>query len=78
MSQGSAGNVIAALASFFIPGLGQLAQGRVKAAIGILLVEGVCWVMAFITAGLLGFLLILTRLFASLNAALWRRPVGAK
>lgn len=27
--QGSAGNVIAALASFFIPGLGQLLQGRV-------------------------------------------------
>ena len=26
--QGSSGNVIAALASFFIPGLGQLLQGR--------------------------------------------------
>ena len=26
--QGSAGNVIAALCSFFIPGLGQLVQGR--------------------------------------------------
>jgi hypothetical protein len=26
--QGSTGNVIAALASFFIPGLGQLLQGR--------------------------------------------------
>ncbi len=30
--QGSAGNVIAALASFFIPGLGQLLQGRVLKA----------------------------------------------
>jgi TM2 domain-containing membrane protein YozV len=29
VSQGSAGNVIAALCSFFIPGLGQLVQGRV-------------------------------------------------
>lgn len=28
MYQGSAGNIIAALASFFIPGLGQLLQGR--------------------------------------------------
>ena len=28
MHQGSAGNVIAALCSFFIPGLGQLLQGR--------------------------------------------------
>ncbi len=26
--QGTAGNVLAALASFFIPGLGQLLQGR--------------------------------------------------
>ena len=26
--QGTAGNVIAALASFFVPGLGQLLQGR--------------------------------------------------
>lgn len=31
--QGSTGNVIAALASFFIPGLGQLIQGRILAAL---------------------------------------------
>ncbi|WP_309398979.1 hypothetical protein [Cerasicoccus maritimus] len=32
--QGSTGNVIAALCSFFIPGLGQLIQGRMaKAAV---------------------------------------------
>ncbi|MGH7654095.1 MAG: hypothetical protein ACREN6_05465 [Gemmatimonadaceae bacterium] len=31
--QGSAGNVIAALCSFFIPGLGQLVQGRLGMAI---------------------------------------------
>ncbi|USD37690.1 MULTISPECIES: hypothetical protein [Ferrimonas] len=31
--QGSAGNVIAAICSFFIPGLGQLVQGRVLAAL---------------------------------------------
>ncbi len=31
--QGSTGNVIAALASFFIPGLGQLLQGRLGMAI---------------------------------------------
>lgn len=31
--QGSTGNVIAALASFFIPGLGQLLQGRLIAAV---------------------------------------------
>ena len=32
MGSGSCGNVIAALASFFIPGLGQLLQGRWLAA----------------------------------------------
>ena len=30
--QGSSGNVIAAVCSFFIPGLGQLVQGRLLAA----------------------------------------------
>ncbi|MGR6504024.1 hypothetical protein [Shewanella sp. Koi 1] len=31
--QGSAGNVIAAIASLFFPGLGQLVQGRILAAL---------------------------------------------
>lgn len=31
--QGSAGNVIAAVCSFFVPGLGQLVQGRLLMAI---------------------------------------------
>ena len=31
--QGSTGNVIAALCSFFVPGLGQLLQGRILWAI---------------------------------------------
>jgi TM2 domain-containing membrane protein YozV len=31
-TQGSGGNVIAAICSFFIPGLGQLVQGRLLAA----------------------------------------------
>ncbi|NMP17186.1 MULTISPECIES: hypothetical protein [unclassified Thalassotalea] len=31
--QGSGGNVLAAICSFFIPGLGQLVQGRIMAAI---------------------------------------------
>ena len=34
MGSGSCGNVIAALASFFIPGLGQLLQGRLLARLG--------------------------------------------
>lgn len=31
--QGSGGNVIAAICSFFIPGLGQLVQGRIMKAL---------------------------------------------
>ena len=44
--QGSAGNVIAALCSFFIPGLGQLLQGRlVKAAIQFVLAAVLWWIL---------------------------------
>jgi TM2 domain-containing membrane protein YozV len=43
--QGSTGNVIAALASFFIPGLGQLLQGRLlKAGIQFVL-AGALWLI---------------------------------
>ena len=42
-SQGSTGNVIAALCSFFVPGLGQLLQGRLFAAIVHFLLAGALW-----------------------------------
>ncbi|HKL16258.1 MAG TPA: hypothetical protein VJ915_11515 [Balneolaceae bacterium] len=42
--QGSGGNVIAALCSFFIPGLGQLLQGRLLIAIIMFLAAGALWV----------------------------------
>jgi TM2 domain-containing membrane protein YozV len=45
MSQGTTGNVIAALASFFLPRLGQLLQGRVLAAIFYFILSGVIWVV---------------------------------
>ena len=41
--QGSGGNVIAALASFFIPGLGQLLQGRVLKAALMFVAAAVLW-----------------------------------
>jgi len=41
--QGSAGNVIAALCSFFIPGLGQLLQGRILMAITQFILAAVLW-----------------------------------
>lgn len=42
--QGSTGNVIAALCSFFIPGLGQLIQGRLLKAIVMFVLAAVLWV----------------------------------
>jgi TM2 domain-containing membrane protein YozV len=41
--QGSTGNVIAALCSFFIPGLGQLLQGRLLMAIIQFVLAGALW-----------------------------------
>ena len=61
--QGSAGNVIASLASFFIPGLGQLLQGRLLAAILFFVFTGILWVF------LLGWII---HLWACLDAALWK------
>jgi len=43
--QGSTGNVIAALASFFIPGLGQLIQGRLLLALIMFVLAGLLWIL---------------------------------
>ncbi len=42
--QGSGGNVLAALCSFFIPGLGQLLQGRLVIAIIQFVLAAALWV----------------------------------
>lgn len=61
--QGSGGNVLAALCSFFIPGLGQLLQGRLLMA-----------VFQFLFAFALWFLLLgwLVHLWSILDAAKWK------
>ncbi len=61
--QGSTGNVIAALCSFFIPGLGQLIQGRLLMAI-----------IQFVLAGILWFVLLgwLVHLWSILDAAMFK------
>lgn len=41
--QGSGGNVLAALCSFFIPGLGQLLQGRLLMAVLQFVLAGALW-----------------------------------
>ena len=43
--QGSTGNVIAAVCSFFIPGLGQLVQGRDLTALVHILLSALLWVI---------------------------------
>lgn len=61
--QGSTGNVLAALCSFFIPGLGQLLQGR--------------WILAafqFVMAALLWLILLgwIIHLWSIVDAAMFR------
>ncbi len=43
--QGSGGNVLAALCSFFIPGLGQLLQGRVMMALLQFILAAGLWIV---------------------------------
>ena len=66
--KGSTGNVLAALASFFLPGLGQLVQGRVLAALFYCLLSGLLWVITLGWGGWIGHVV------ACVDAALWRGP----
>ena len=61
--QGSAGNVIAALCSFFIPGLGQLVQGRLLAAVLHFVLAAVLWLI------LLGWIV---HLWSIIDAAMFK------
>ena len=58
--QGSTGNVLAAICSFFVPGLGQLVQGRPFVAL-----------FHFVFAGLLWFILMgwIVHLWSIIDAA---------
>jgi TM2 domain-containing membrane protein YozV len=61
--QGSTGNVIAALASFFIPGLGQLLQGRLIRAAFQFVLAAALWLIW------MGWII---HLWSILDAALWK------
>jgi len=63
--QGSAGNVLAALCSFFIPGLGQLLQGRLLLAAIQFVAAAVLWVIW------LGWII---HIWSILDAALFKPP----
>jgi len=67
--QGSAGNVLAALANIFIPGVGQLAQGRVLPALGFFFgtLLGLC---CCVVPGLVAYV------WSILDAACWKPPAG--
>ncbi|UGB37964.1 hypothetical protein [Frateuria soli] len=64
--QGSTGNVIAAVCSFFIPGLGQLVQGRLLKAIIMFVLAAALWIVW------LGWII---HLWSILDAALYK-PQG--
>ncbi len=61
--KGSTGNVIAALCSFFIPGLGQLLQGRLFMAIVQFVLAALLWIV------LLGWLI---HLWSIIDAAVYK------
>lgn len=63
--QGSSGNVIAALCSFFIPGLGQLVQGRLLMALIQFVLASVLWLI------LMGWII---HLWSIIDAAMFKPP----
>ncbi|MEX0663049.1 MAG: hypothetical protein WEA58_12960 [Balneolaceae bacterium] len=65
--QGSGGNVIAALCSFFIPGLGQLLQGRPILALFMFVMAAVLWIVLF------GWVI---HLWSIINAARFNPGIG--
>lgn len=65
--QGSTSNVIAAVCSFFIPGLGQLVQGRILMALIHFVLAGLLWLI---------FLGWIIHLWSIIDAALWKGPRG--
>lgn len=60
---GTTGNVLAAICSVFIPGLGQLVQGRIFMALVQFVLAGILWIF------LLGWLV---HLWSIIDAALYR------
>ena len=73
--QGSTGNVIAAICSLLVPGLGQLLQGRVLSAILWFVMACVAFAVTWlVTLSLLPFGWFLVSVFACINAAVYRSP----
>lgn len=62
-NQGSTGNIIAALCSFVLPGLGQLVQGRLLKGVIMFVLSCVLWFF------LLGWIV---HIWATIDAAVFR------
>ena len=71
--QGSGGDVIAAICSFFIPGLGQLVQGRLLAALLFFIFTTVCYAaVATVILFIMWVPAVLIHLWAIVDAARYR------
>jgi TM2 domain-containing membrane protein YozV len=68
--QGSGGNVIAALCNVFIPGLGQLVQGRILAAILFFVVCAAGYALFWLVIPLI--IAAIVHLWAIIDAAKFR------
>lgn len=71
--QGSGGNVLAAICSFFIPGLGQLVQGRIFKALMFFIITGVSY--ALVATVILFFMWVVGAIFhlwAIIDAATYK------
>jgi TM2 domain-containing membrane protein YozV len=65
--QGSGGNVLAAICSLFIPGLGQLVQGRILSALLFFVFASIFWGLSWLVFPI-AFAAI-THLWAIIDAA---------
>lgn len=71
--QGSGGNVLAAICSLFIPGLGQLVQGRVLAALLFFLLTSGCYALgASVVLFIFWIPAVLLHLWSIIDAARFR------
>jgi len=61
--RGSTGNVIAAVCSFLLPGLGQLVQGRLLMALIMFVLSTLLWFV------LLGWII---HIWSTIDAAIWK------
>lgn len=71
--QGSSGNVIAAVCSFFIPGLGQLVQGRIMKAIMFFLITAISYALTVtVILFFMWFIGAIFHLWAIIDAATYK------